>query len=190
MRRAGPQPEGPSQLSYELQLTLLHPALPQPVTGMAKSASPSFLWLTSCPNPAPALPRVMSWQVFLLVSRYHAHSPSGIMRVCLRVYVHQRAWLKHQSADLRWMQPFIALLMTSPGRGKALQSRKEHQTDGRKSIVVDGTRIQSPSWIIVIFFPPLLPFSLRNKYVHLLPPCVCAFNYWSESFCESWLSFA
>lgn len=81
----------------EVYLTLIYPALPQPVSGMAKSASPSFLWLSSCPSPTPAL-----------VSDVMAGFPLGLAplcnpphlaceQMCLHTHIHQRAALRHSN---------------------------------------------------------------------------------------------
>lgn len=107
-----------------------------------------------------------------------ALSTSGAMcvctHVCLCVYIHQHAWLRHQSEDLWWMWPFIAFLMTSSMRQKLLEENGTSNRQGRKRTV--GTWIQSQSWIIVIFFPfafsRSLFFFLRYKYVIWLPPCI------------------
>lgn len=122
-----------------------------------------------------------------------ALSTSGAMcvctHVCLCVYIHQHAWLRHQSEDLWWMWPFIAFLMTSSMRQKLLEENGTSNRQGRKRTV--GTWIQSQSWIIVIFFPFAFSHSLfffsTIQICHLVaslhPPCV-----FTTAFCEYLLS--
>lgn len=117
--------------------------------------------------------RFSSWSL-----TYQEHSPSGIMllcmRVCLRVYIHQHAWLKHQSADLWWMRPFIALVMTSSVRQRPCFEKKgTSNRQGRERTVINGTWIQSQSWIILIFFSIASFFTKIQTCPFVASLCLC-----------------
>lgn len=171
---------GLNQLSYKGQVNLLAP-LPQPVNGTAKSTSPRFLWLTSCPSPAPALP-VMSWQVFplrvALLSTlpvwHNAHMHASV-NACTSIsapgsHITQHACGECSSSCLYWWP-------LPRGNGFLLTFCCTSKRQGRNRTLVDGTWIQFQSLEFCYFRQHCFLFFLRYKYVLLLPPCVCAFNY-------------
>lgn len=97
--------------SAEVYLTLIYPALPQPVSAMAKSASPNLLWLTSCPGPTPALARdVMAGFPLGLASRatlpicrgnkcVYMHTSISSAARCLSDLFHLNSKLKAHQTD-------------------------------------------------------------------------------------------